>query len=98
MMSNSGRRLVRDVYSGRHAELNIKAALEDALSVLGPGNQEAVMYFMQKKYHIDLEKAGSKDEVFSALDDMFGVASCIIKQKVDAHIRLVSMSSRAFGP
>ena len=98
MMSNSGRRLIRNAYSGRHAEPNIKSALEDALSVLGPENQEAVLYLIQKKYHVDLEKAGSKDEVFSALDDMFGVASSIIKQKVNAHIRLVSMSSQAFAP
>jgi hypothetical protein len=98
MMSNSKRRLVRDPYSGRHAEPNIKSALEDALSVLGPENQEAVLYLMQKRYHIDLEKAGSKDEAFSALDDIFGVASDIIKKKVNAHLRLVSMSSQAFGP
>jgi hypothetical protein len=72
--------------------------LEDALSVLGPGNKEAVLYLMQKRYHIDLEKADSKDEVFSALDDMFGVASYIIKKKLNAHLRLVSMSSQAFAP
>lgn len=98
MMSNTERRVVRGAFSGIHADPSIRSALDDALSVLGVDNREAVLYIMEKRYHIDLDNPGSKDEVFSALDDLFGVASSIIKKRLDAHIRLVSMSSRVFAP
>jgi hypothetical protein len=66
---------------------NLNWALNDALSVLGPQAKEIVLSNIMKRCNTGIEGADPDiDDVFAALDDLFGPISEILKERIGANL------------
>jgi hypothetical protein len=66
---------------------NLNWVLNDALSVLGPQAKDIVLSIIMKRYNTGREGAGvNVNDVFVALDDLFGPISEILKERISANL------------